>query len=377
MRVGVNALYLIPGGVGGTEIYLRSLLGALAEIDSVNEYFLYTNRETADLAAGRFVERPQPVGAMSRPARIVWEQAMLPVAAARDRLDVLFNPGFTAPLACPCPTVTVFHDLQHKRHPEHFRWWDLPFWRALLFQSACSSDRLIAVSEATRADLLRYYPVDAAKIRVVPHGVDERLFELARRPSNCILCVSTLHPHKNLDRLVRAFATFHRARPEWRLVIAGMRGFFAGRLEALIRELGAPVELTGWISRERLYELYAGAGAFVFPSTFEGFGMPVLEAMAAGVPTACSAVEPMRSVAGDAALLFPPDDVAAIADAVLLLATDEALRERLAAAGPRRAAMFTWRACAEATLAIIAAATSSPPSNPRSEDPRHAGSAGR
>ena len=135
MRIGVNALYLIPGGVGGTEIYLRCLLGALAEIDSSNQYVIFTNRETgADIAPPRpnFVVAPQPVRATVRPARILWEQTGLPIAARLHRLDVLFNPGFTTPVLCPCPTVTVFHDLQHKRHPEYFRWFDLPFWRVLL-----------------------------------------------------------------------------------------------------------------------------------------------------------------------------------------------------------------------------------------------------
>ncbi|HMC61962.1 MAG TPA: hypothetical protein VKJ01_22400, partial [Candidatus Solibacter sp.] len=119
-RIGVNALYLIPGGVGGTEIYLRALLAALAEVDSANRYFVFTNRETGpDLvpSAANFTCVPQPVRAVGRPARLLWEQTALPLAALRLQLDVLLNPGFTAPLWSPCPQVTVFHDLQHKRHP--------------------------------------------------------------------------------------------------------------------------------------------------------------------------------------------------------------------------------------------------------------------
>src|ERR1043166_4173745 len=139
MRIGINALYLIPGGVGGTEIYLRGLLGALAEIDADNQYFVFTNRETGSAIvpkSPRFSHVPQPVRARLRPARILWEQVALPLAAARLHLDVMLNPGFTAPLLCGCPQVTVFHDLQHKRHPENFRWFDLPFWRFLLYWSA-------------------------------------------------------------------------------------------------------------------------------------------------------------------------------------------------------------------------------------------------
>ena len=151
-HIGVNALYLIPGGVGGTEIYLRALLAALAEIDPVNQYVIFTNRETGpDLVPERtnFLHAPQRVRAVSRPSRLLWEQTALPLAAARHRLDVMLNPGFTAPIVCPCPQVTVFHDLQHERHPEYFRWFDLPFWRFFLWSAVHRSKLLIAVSDAT------------------------------------------------------------------------------------------------------------------------------------------------------------------------------------------------------------------------------------
>jgi glycosyltransferase involved in cell wall biosynthesis len=366
LRIGVNALYLIPGGVGGTEIYLRSLLAALGEMDDASEYVIFTNRETgADIAPAspRFRIARQPVPGAVRPARILWEQSGLPLAVLRHRVDVLFNPGFTSPLFCTCPTVTVIHDLQHKHHPEYFRWFDLPFWRMLLWMSAHASTRLVAVSEATRKDLLRYYKIPNAKIAVVPHGVDERFFALGGRRQGAqlepyLLAVSTLHPHKNLDRLIRAFAKFRRARPEFRLVIAGLRGFHAEALERLIAELDlkTAVRLTGWIPREELLDLYRGAWAFVNPTLFEGFGMPVLEALAAGVPTACSAIEPLKSIAGDAALLFDPESQASIEDAMARIASDHALRARLVLAGPRRASEFSWRQAAEQTLAAIRAA---------------------
>ncbi|MDQ6758949.1 MAG: glycosyltransferase, partial [Acidobacteriota bacterium] len=180
LRIGVNALYLIPGGVGGTEIYLRNLLAALAEIDGENLYVVFTNRETGrDLIPDRpnFVWRPQPVRASFRPARILWEQTGLPLAVRRARLDVLFNPGFTCPVLCSCPNVTVFHDLQHKRHPEYFRWFDLPFWRLLLRGSARRSRGLISVSAATRDDLKHFYGVDSV---VIHHGAEREFFEISR-----------------------------------------------------------------------------------------------------------------------------------------------------------------------------------------------------
>ena len=243
MRIGVNALYLIPGAVGGTEIYLRNLLDSLGEIDSANEYFLFTNQETGRAlgpAQANFHLLEQPIRAAFRPARIAWEQTALPLAVAARHIDVLLNPGFTAPLVCGCPQVTVFHDLQHKRHPEHFRWFDLPFWRFFLFWSAHLSRIVIADSAATGADLEKFYRLPSQKIRVVPLGVDPKFFAIAgaRRPEPILLAVSTLHPHKNLGRLLHVFAAFHRKRPDFRLVITGLRGFHSANLERLREELG-------------------------------------------------------------------------------------------------------------------------------------------
>jgi glycosyltransferase involved in cell wall biosynthesis len=356
VRIGVNALYLIPGGVGGTEIYLRNLLAALAAADSRNTYFVLTNRETTDLvpAAENMHAVPQRVRAANRPARIAWEQTVVPMLARKHGLDVLLNPGFTAPFVCPCPQVTVFHDLQHKRHPEHFRWFDLPFWNLLLYGSAHRSARLIAVSEATRQDLLRYYARDAC---VIPHGVEQPIFDIAaqRSPVPFILCVSTLHPHKGIGDLLGGFAKFRAGNPRFRLVLAGMRGFATGsvtdRIAAL--RLSDAVEVTGWIPREQLYERYRQAWAFVYPSTFEGFGMPVVEAMAAGVPLACSDIEPLRTIARDAAVWFAPGDEGAICDALRRITSDEDLRARLVAAGAGRAAQFTWPSAAARTRAVL------------------------
>ena len=360
LRIGINALYLIPGAVGGTEIYLRHLLAALAAADRENEYLVFTNRETdAGLvpAAPNFRAVPQPVRAAFRPWRILWEQTGLPLRAAARRLDVLLNPGFTAPCVCACPQVTVFHDLQHKRHPEYFRWFDLPFWRALLWVSAHRSRLLIADSEATRADLVRFYRLAPERIRVVPLGADPAFFEIARERQGAaiepyFLCASTSHPHKGLVHLVRAFDRLRRARPGFRLVITGVRGFHAGAVEHAVGSSPA-VQLTGWIPREELYDLFRRAFAFVYPSTFEGFGLPVIEALAAGIPTACSAIEPLASLAGEAALLFEPANEDALHEALDRLASDDALRTRLAAAGPPRAAEFTWDKTAAKTLAAL------------------------
>jgi glycosyltransferase involved in cell wall biosynthesis len=376
MNIGINALYLIPGQVGGTETYLRGLLRAFAEIDSSNQYFLFTNRETGpDLLpkAANLHVVPQPIRAVVRPVRILWEQAALPLAALRLKLDVLLNPGFTAPLAAPCPQVTVFHDLQHKRHPEYFRWFDLPFWNFFLYWSAQVSNLVLADSDATARDLFRFYrlPIGNAgsladgelksRVRVIPLGVDPAFFDIAarRRPEPFLLSASTLHPHKNLDGLLRAFAQFRRAKPEYRLVVCGLHGFFTGPLHSLREslDLADAVDFPGWIPRAQLHDLFARASAFLYPSFFEGFGLPVVEAMAAGIPTACSHIEPLTSIAADAALQFDPHNPDAIAAAMLRLVDCDALRARLAHAGPARAAQFSWRQTAQATLEALGSAS--------------------
>jgi glycosyltransferase involved in cell wall biosynthesis len=363
LRIGVNALYLIPGHVGGTEIYLRNLLRALAEHDRTNDYFVFTNFETRDLnvIGERMHVRPQDLRATNRPMRLIWEQTQLPMAAHSLRLDCMLNAGFTAPIITACPNVTVFHDLQHKRHPEHFRWFDLPAWEFFLWAAARRSRVLIADSEATRNDIVRFYSVGQERIHIVHLGVEEEFFRIAEQrstPEPFLLCASTLHPHKNLDRLIRAFDQFRRVRPEFKLVITGVRGFAAGPIQTLITELGGAdsVELKGWIPRAELYDLFRRAHAFVYPSTFEGFGLPVIEAMAAGVPLACSDIEPLRTLTADAALRFDPANTDALLRAMEQVAADSGLRASLSRAGRARAKQFTWEACASGTLAAIHAA---------------------
>ena len=254
----------------------------------------------------------------------------------------------------------MFHDLQHKRHPEYFRWFDLPFWEFLLFWSAQVSRLRAGRFRRHRADLRRYYRLPDAKMRTVPLGVDPVFFDLARCraaavPERFLLAVSTLHPHKNLDGLLRAFANFRRSQPEFRLVVCGMHGFFTGPLHELRESLGLAdaVEFPGWIPRPDLHSLYARAWAFLYPSLFEGFGLPVLEALAAGVPTACSNIEPLAGIAADAALPFDPACTDEIATAMARLVDEEPLRLRLAEAGPLRAAQFSWAATARKTLAAL------------------------
>jgi len=272
---------------------------------------------------------------------------MLPFAVAKHRIDVLFNPGFTAPIVCGVPMITVFNDLQHLRHPEYFRWFDLPFWKFFLWAAVRRSCGLIAVSAATRDDLQRYYGVNA---QVIHHGVERAFFEIAdrRQPKDYMLCASTSHPHKNLERLLRVQRETPGLPP---LVITGVRGFAAAQVE---KHAGVSVRLMGWVPREELYELFRGARGFIYPSTFEGFGMPVLEAMAAAVPVACSDIPPLQEIAGPAVHYFDPSSDSEMAAALQLLA-DQKIPTRAAA---DRARTFTWEKTARETLDYLSKSSS-------------------
>lgn len=364
LRIGINALYLIPGGVGGTEIYLRSLLKALPEVDDRKEYFVYANAETgSDLVPSlpRFHFVQTGVKARVRTARILYEQVALPRLLRRDGIDVLLNAGFTCPLSFASRSVTVFYDLQHKRHPEFFRWFDRPFWNLLLGASAVRSRALVVISRATESDLIRYYPEAQNKTFVVPVGVDPEFFRIAERRERAaagepyLLTVSTLHPHKNLDRLMQAFAEFRRTRPEFRLVIAGLKGFATQALEERRRNLGLEdsVRFTGWIPREELYLLFERADACMAPSEFEGFGMPLSEALAAGIPSACSTIEPFEEIAGDAAVRFAPDSISEMVGAMKVITSDSGFRSRARVAGPARAHMFDWLTSAQLITDVL------------------------
>jgi glycosyltransferase involved in cell wall biosynthesis len=372
LRIGVNALYLIPGGVGGTEIYLRNLLAALARIDRRNRYFVFTNRETgAGLCprAGNFEAVPGAVRARIRPLRLLWEQLVLPAQASRLDLDVLFSPGFTSPLLCRAAGVAVIHDLQHRKQPENFGFLERRAWDFSVWGSVRRSRRIITVSESSRRDIIEAYAVNPEHVHVVRHGVEPDFFGLAGNERygadllraagvpECryLLAVSTVHPHKNWPRLLEAYAHLAREGRREHLVIAGLAGKAWPEVKARVNdaELAGRVHLLGWQPREVLLALFRFAQALVFPSTFEGFGMPVLEAMAAGIPVVCSDIPPLREIADGAAHFFEPSSSPALADALREMFADKALREQFIERGLERATQFTWTRTAEQTLGVL------------------------
>ena len=372
LRIGVNALYLIPGGVGGTEIYLRNLLEALARIDDRNRYFVFTCSEAGGEicpAAPNFEAVVSRIPARIRPARLIWEQTGLPMQAIKRRLDVLFSPGFTSPLLARGKRVTVIHDLQHKRQPGNFGLLEQAAWHWSVWQSVKSSHLLLTPSEASRSDVLAVYGVRDDKVRVVLHGVEPRFFHLRDNPADgaavlreagvpeCtyLLAVSTIHPHKNFVRLFEAYGQLAAEGWQQHLVVAGLPGKSWKAVHRLLKgkDWASRVHLVGWQRRDVILSLFNNAEALVFPSTFEGFGMPVLEAMASGLPVVCSDIPVLREIANGAAQFFDPTSSSAIAEGLHSALRDPTYRAELIKRGRQRAAGFSWRRAAEQTLAAF------------------------
>jgi glycosyltransferase involved in cell wall biosynthesis len=360
VKVALNMSFLAPGEIGGMEVYARQLAVALAARDDV-ELVLLGNRLLRD-------DWPDvetialPVDPRRRRDWVLGDQVHVPRAVARLRADVVHSLASTAPLAGRCARVTTIHDLNYRLVPEsHFGVRGLGM-RILVPLAARRSHRVLAVSESTRSDLVRHLRVPRSKIDVAPHGVTvardgsptpaadlrERL-GLDDRP--VVLSPSAKRPHKNLGRLIRAVAAIP---PERRpvLVVPGYRTPHERDLRDLAGELGVAelVRMPPWLPANDLEGLYRMAACVVFPSLYEGFGLPVLEAMAREVPVACSNRSSLPEVAGEAALLFDPEDLHAIRSATERLLSDTGLAARLRAAGRERAATFTWERAAALTV---------------------------
>ncbi len=269
----------------------------------------------------------------------VWYPLVLPARARRLALDVLHCPTFRAPLSAPaCPLVVTVHDLAVLRHPETFNQWTRLVSRLCVPRVARAARLLIAVSEATKRDLVELLAVPEEKVRVVPNGVAEVFTsEGPAEAGDYVLAVGTLEPRKNLPRLAAA-----ARRRGCELRVAGARGW--GRVE-----LGPGVRWLGEVSDEGLARLYRGARCFAYPSLYEGFGLPIVEAMACGVPVVTSRGGATEEIAGGAAVLVDPYDVASIAAGI---EEASARRGELTARGRERAAAFSWRATAERTEAV-------------------------
>jgi glycosyltransferase involved in cell wall biosynthesis len=355
------------------EVAARELIPALLDSAPAGMRFTaFVNREAARAGDGPWGELlpavTVPIDASSRVQWVLGEQMLLPRLAARAGVELMHSLASTAPLRGRFSRVVTIHDLIYARFPEaHAGVRDLGM-RVLVSGAARRSDRVIADSRSTREDLVTLLGIDAQMIDVVPLGLgtvqrvqplpepDVRArFALGKR--DVVLTLSAKRPHKNLSALIDALAELESPlRPV--LVLPGYPTKHERELRERVqaRGLADDVRLPGWVAADELEGLWSLARAFVFPSLYEGFGLPVLEAMARGVPVACSNSSSLPEVAGDAALMFDPASTTEIAAAIRRLLTDEALRDRLRGLGHERARQFTWQRTARLTLASYARA---------------------
>lgn len=297
------------------------------------------------------------------PMRILWEQACLPAELARRRIDLLHAMAFVTPVLSRVPSVVTVYDVSFALFPESFRPLNRWYLTTMTQRSVRKARAVLAISQNTANDLHRLWGIPREKIHLAYCGVDaifrpmpagevEAFRVVKGLPSQYILFVGTLEPRKNVVRLVEAFALLKRQGLRHKLVLAGGKGWMYEPIFAAVERLGlgAEVIFPGFVPRQELPLWYNGAGVFVYPSLYEGFGLGPLEAMACGAPVVVSDRASLPEVVGDAGLTAPPDDAPALADAIAAILRDRNLADDLRQRGLRRAAEFTWERTAQATV---------------------------
>ncbi len=366
IRAGVNLLWLVPGEVGGSEEYTVGLLTAFAEFAPPGvELTLFVNDALADahpdlLAAHRVVQAP--VSCRRRAVRVLTESTWLAAASRRAGLDVMHHAGGTVPPVAPVPAVVTLHDLQPLTRPERFRWVKRTYIRAVVPPSLRRARLVITLTGFTAQDAVTRCGVEPSRLRRVPFGVDppgpgpsqDRIVAVRRRHGlegrRLILYPAITYPHKNHETLVRALSLLVGDRPDLTLVLTGGVGPAEHLLSASIDAYGLRdhVARLGRVPVDELDVLYRTASVVAFPSDYEGFGLPVLEAMARGCPVVASTAGGLPSVTGGAALLVPSFDAPGWAVALASVLDDRARADSLVDAGRSRAADFPWSAAVDA-----------------------------
>ncbi len=362
MRIVLDARKLHDFGIG---TYIRNLVSGLSTLDTLNSYVLLTKPGDTDISsfagpnARAVVETAGPYSAA--------EQWRIPLAAARARADLLHEPHYVLPPLTRCKTIVTIHDCIHLRFPEY-----LPsraasvYAHAMIRIAARKADHVLTVSDASKRDILFYTGIADDKVTVIHNGLDsrfsgapdraaiERVQERFQLDHPFVLYVGNIKPHKNIDRLIAAFAAARTDGPDGlKLVVIGdeTSNYPSVRQAVHRHRLDKHVRFFGFQPAATLVVFYRLARAFVFPSLYEGFGLPPLEAMANDTPVVTSNVSSLPEVAGDAALLVDPYDVASIADGIRRAVTDESLRQTLISRGRARAQHFSWTTAAANTLA--------------------------
>jgi glycosyltransferase involved in cell wall biosynthesis len=357
MRVGINAyLCTARGGYRRTGVhrYIHELIAAISGLTDAPDLVAYVQEMTEDATWSNVRQRKAPVSVQLPALRIGFELAGLPVLARRDRLDLFHGPVNTLPFGLPVPGSVMVHDLAFLRYPEQVTAKRYSYLKHMIGSSVRRAALVLTPSEATRQDVIEQFGLPADRVRVTPLGVDDRYrSDLVRtrtgRPS--ILSVGTLEPRKNLPRLIAASAEL-QSEIEHDFILAGPDGWLMDEITVAIETYPNRdrFQRLGFVDDETLATLYASATVVAVPSLYEGFGLPVLEAMSAGAAVVTSRVSSLPEVAGDAAEYVDPDFTESILDGLRRVLTDVGLRQSLQERGRIRARDFTWTRTAGMTV---------------------------
>jgi glycosyltransferase involved in cell wall biosynthesis len=368
MRISISTLVTPPrkSGVGN---YVVNLLKSLQYIDHENEYYVFIGKDTKHLFALNapnfhpvYLPLSHDPRWLMRPLYYLWQNSLVYFSLKKYQVDLFHVPNLSLLWMCFVPTVVTIPDLAHFTITKYPRLRQV--YRQLVPRiTAKKAARIITISDSAQRDIVRFANVPkervdvtylAASIKKVTSECQDRVLNsYSVSKSSYLLYVGNALPHKNVERLLKAFSIVVRqAQVPLKLVLAGLKKCSLAKYADLILSLGIDdlVVTTGYISERDLSILYQNAFVFVFPSLYEGFGLPVLEAMTCGTPVVTSNTSSLPEVAGDAALLVDPLNISMIADTILLLFRDEALREALIHRGKTQAAKFSWDECAKQTL---------------------------
>ena len=300
----------------------------------------------------------------------LWSQIFLPFALlknwfTKDRIKVFFSPAHYSPRFCFCPTVVTIHDVAYLHFPDEFLKKDLYQLKNWTEYSVRNATKILTVSKTTKKDVIRYYRVPEKNIEVIYNGfekeIDDQVIvgntgEMTPPVTHpYVLYVGTIQPRKNIIALIRAMTILNKTHPEFTLVITGKKGWLFDQVfkEAKNLYLENKIIFTGYVTDAQLVSLYQKAFCFVLPSFYEGFGIPVLEAMSFGCPVISSFSSSLPEVGGEAALYFDPDNYVRLVDQIVLLTKDKRLRQDLIKKGYQRIKLFSWDKCANETLKIL------------------------
>lgn len=351
--IGINAHLLSPGAGyrrAGIHHYIDQLLAHLPAGEL--SYFVYTRyRPSQQPSQTRFISTSWPTE--RRLVRIAWEQLALPLVARRDNVDLLHSMAFVAPYAAPCPTVVTVYDLSFVHFPESFPWLQQRYLQSQTRRSCRQARRVIAISQASRQDIHEHFGIPLARIDVVYPAVGDQFRQLsdenveafrARQglPERFILHVGTLQPRKNIPLLIEAM---HRiGRPDLHLVLVGGKGWLYDEIFGRVEALGMQnrVHFAGYVPDLELPLWYNAAAVLVFPSIYEGFGLPVLEAMACGTPVVSANTSAVPEVVGNAGRLFSPKDVSDLVSQILAVIDNPELAHTMRQDGLAQASRFSW-----------------------------------